>query len=113
MLLLEMRCPWLSNREIKRPEKTSKYALLWYELRRRYPGYKTEQHNIIHYRGAGRELAKCQESLRHLVGSGRCNSVLRNMQKAVVSSSLTIIIIIIFIISNTQYLYLSKLVFYH
>ena len=42
-----MSCPWLSNREIKRPEKTSKYALLRYELSRRYPGYKTEQHNII------------------------------------------------------------------
>ena len=42
-----MSCPWVSNREIKCAEKTSKYAPLRYELGRRYPGYKTEQHNII------------------------------------------------------------------
>ena len=80
VVLLEMSCPWVSNREIKCAEKTSKYAPLRYELRRRYPGYKTEQRNII----------SVKESLRQLVGSGRCNSVLRNMQKAVISSSLNI-----------------------
>ena len=89
MVLLEMRCPWVSNREIKCAEKTSKYAPLRCELRRRYPGYKTGQHNIIidALRGSSRSV---KESLRQLVGSGRCNSVLRNMQKAVVSSSLNI-----------------------
>ena len=53
-----MSCPWVSNREIKCAEKTSKYAPLRYELGRRYPGYKTEQHN--NNRRARRELAKCQ-----------------------------------------------------
>ena len=38
-------------------------------------------------RGSSRSV---KESLRQLVGSGRCNSVLRKMQKAVISSSLNI-----------------------
>ena len=41
VVLLEMSCPWVSNREITCAEKTSKYAPLRYELRGRYPGYKT------------------------------------------------------------------------
>ena len=65
-------------------------APLRYELRRRYPGYKIEQHNII-IDALGGSSRSVKESLRQLVGSGRCNSVvLRNMQKAVVSSSLNI-----------------------
>ncbi|XP_068712320.1 uncharacterized protein [Montipora foliosa] len=89
VVLLEMSCPWVSKREIKCGEKTSKYPPLRYELRRRYPGYKIEQHNII-IDGLGGSSRSVKESLRQLVGSGRCNSVLRNMQKAVVSSSLDI-----------------------
>ena len=89
VVLLEMSCPWVSNRETKCAEKTSKYALLRYELRRRYPGYKTEQHNII-IDALGGSSRSVKESLRQLVGSGRCKSVLRNMQKAVISSSLNI-----------------------
>ena len=86
VVLLEMSCPWVSNREIKCAEKTSKYAPLRYELRRRYLGYKIEQHNII-IDALGGSLRSVKESLHQLVGSGRCNSLLRNMQKAVVSSS--------------------------
>ncbi|XP_068689787.1 uncharacterized protein [Montipora capricornis] len=89
VVLLEMSCPWVSNREIKCAEKTSKYARLRYELRRRYPVYKIEQHNII-IDALGGSSRSVKESLRQLVGSGRCNSVLRNMQKAVVSTSLNI-----------------------
>ena len=89
VVLLEMSCPWVSNRETKCAEKTSKYARLRYELRRRYPGYKTEQHNII-IDALGGSSRSVKESLRQLVGSGRCKSVLRNMQKAVISSSLNI-----------------------
>ena len=47
VVLLETSCPWVSNREIKCAEKTNKYAPLRYELRRRYPEYKIEQHSII------------------------------------------------------------------
>ena len=90
VLLLEMTCPWVSNREIKCAEKTSKYAPLRYELRRRYPGYKIEQHNIT-IDALGGSSRSVKESLRQLVGSGRCNSVLRIMQKAVLSSSLNIV----------------------
>ena len=81
VVLLEMSCPWVSNREIKCAERTSKYAPLRYELRRRYPGYKTK-HNIMisALEGSSRSV---KESLRQLVGSGRCNSVLGKTQKAV------------------------------
>ena len=89
VVLLEMSCPWVSNSEIKCAEKTSKYIPLRYELRRRYLGYKTEQHNII-IDALGGSSRSVKESLRQLVGSGRCNSEPRNMQKAVVSSSLNI-----------------------
>ncbi|XP_068733378.1 uncharacterized protein [Montipora capricornis] len=89
VVLLKMSCPWVSNREIKCAEKTSKYAPLRYELSRRYPGYKIEQQNII-IDALGGSSRSVNESLRQLLGSGRCNSVLRNMQKAVVSSSLDI-----------------------
>ncbi|XP_067030627.1 uncharacterized protein [Acropora muricata] len=89
VVLLEMSCPRVSNRETKYADKTSKYAPLRYKLRRRYPGYKTEQHNII-IDALGGSSRSVKESLRQLVGSGRCNSVLRSMQKAVVSSSLNI-----------------------
>ena len=89
VVLLEMNCPWVSNRAIKCAESTSKYAPLRYELRRRYPGYKTEEHNII-IDELGESSGSAKERLGQLVGSGRCNSVLRNMQKAVVSSSLNI-----------------------
>ena len=78
VVLLEMSCPWVSNREIKCAEKTSKYAPPRYELRRRYPGYKTEQHNII-IDALGGSSRSVLESLRQLVGSGRCNSVLRKL----------------------------------
>ena len=81
-MLLEMSCPWVSNREIKCAEKTSMYTPLQYELKRRYTGYKTEQHNII-IDSLGGSLRSVIESLRQLVGSGRCNSVLRDTKKTV------------------------------
>ena len=81
VVLFEMSCPWVRNREIKCAEKTSKYAPLRYELRRRYPGYKTKHNIIIDALGGSSRSVK--ESLRQLVGSGRCNSVLENTQKAV------------------------------
>ena len=89
VVLLEMSCPWVSNRAIKCAENTSTYAPLRYELRRRYPGYKTEEHNII-IDELGESSRSAKERLGQLVGSGRCNSVFKNMQKAVVSSSLNI-----------------------
>ena len=67
VVLLEMSCPWVSNGEIKCAEKTSKYAPLRYELRRRYPGHKIEQHNII-IDALGGSSRSVKESLRQLFG---------------------------------------------
>ncbi|PFX18860.1 Tenascin-X [Stylophora pistillata] len=75
--LLEMSCRWVSNREIKCAEKMKKYAPLRYELRRRYPEYKIEQHNII-IDALGGSSGRVKESIRRLIRSGQCHSVLRN-----------------------------------
>ena len=63
VVLLEMSCPWVSNRQVKCAEKTKKYALLRYELRRRYPEYKIEQHNII-IDALGGSSRRVRESIR-------------------------------------------------
>jgi len=44
---LEMSCPWVNNREKKSEERTLKYGPLRWELKRQFPGYKVQQHNII------------------------------------------------------------------
>ncbi|PFX11874.1 hypothetical protein AWC38_SpisGene24260 [Stylophora pistillata] len=69
VVLVEMSCPWVSNREVKCAEKTNKYALLRYELSRRYPGYKIEQHNNI-IDALGGSSRRVKESIRQLVGIG-------------------------------------------
>ena len=47
ILLLEMSCPWITNRRTKEEEKTRKYAPLRWELKQQYPGYEIKQVNII------------------------------------------------------------------
>ena len=47
IMLLEMSCPWLANKEIKSCEKTEKYAPLRLELKRQLAGYQVKQVNII------------------------------------------------------------------
>ena len=47
VILLEMSCPWISNREMKDKEKKLKYAPLRYELGKQLPGYSIQQHNIV------------------------------------------------------------------
>ena len=89
VMLLEMSCPWISDREAKDAEKTLKYAPLRHEIKMQMPGYKVEQHNIVID-----ELAGCstsvRESLKSLVGQGRSASVLCRMQKAVVFRTMNI-----------------------
>ena len=86
--LLEMSCPWVENREEKVVEKTSKYGPLRWELQQRYPDYKLTQHNIIIdvLGGYSQDLT---ETLKQLVGN-RYRSVVAQMQKSVVTSSLHI-----------------------
>ena len=47
VVVLEMSCPWIENREKKDEEKSVKYGLLRWELQERYPRYTVQQYNII------------------------------------------------------------------
>ena len=83
-----MSCPWLENRESKDFEKTTKYSQLRLELTNRYPEYKVNQYNIIMdvLGGCSKEVEK---NIKELVGD-KCESIMRQMQKAILSSSLHI-----------------------
>ena len=48
VILIEMSCPWMENRQMKTEEKMRKYGPLRWEHKVQYPGYKVSQHNIIH-----------------------------------------------------------------
>ena len=86
--VIEMNCPWLENRESKDFEKTTKYSKLRLELTKRYPEYKVSQYNIIMdvLGGCSKEVEK---NIKELVGD-KCESIMRQMQKAILSSSLHI-----------------------
>lgn len=47
VLLVEMSCPWINNRDKKDKEKTKKYGALRLELTKQHPGYKISQVNVI------------------------------------------------------------------
>ena len=47
VILIEMSCPWMENRQMKTEEKIRKYGPLRWELKLQYPGYKVSQRNII------------------------------------------------------------------
>ena len=81
VITLEMSCPWVTNREKKKEEKTTKYELFRWELKQNYQGYKVKQYNIIMdvLGGWSRDL---EDELNELAGS-KSKGVLHNMQKAV------------------------------
>ena len=86
--VIEMNCPWLENIESKDFVKTTKYSQLKLELTNRYPEYKVNQYNIIMdvLGGCSKEVEK---NIKELVGD-KCESIMRQMQKAILSSSLHI-----------------------
>ena len=47
VITLEMSCPWVTNREKKEEEKTTKYGPHRWELKQNYQGYEVDQYNII------------------------------------------------------------------
>ena len=75
--------------ESKDFEKTTKYSqlVLRLELTNRYPEYKVNQHNIIKdvLGGCSKEV---EQNIKELVGDSE--SIMRQMQKAILSSSLHI-----------------------
>ena len=87
VILLEMSCPWMNNREIKSCEKTEKYAPLRLELKRQFPGYQVKQFNIV-MDVLGGYSEEMKSTIRSLVKRGK--EVLLKMQKVVLSESLNI-----------------------
>ena len=85
-----MSCPWLENRESKDFEKTTKYSKLRLKLTNRYPEYKVNQteYNII-MDVLGSCSKEVEKNIKELVGD-KCVSIMRQMQKAILSSSLHI-----------------------
>jgi len=88
VILIEMSCPWISNRAVKAEEKTRKYGPLRLELKRQYPGYQLTQHNII-MDVLGGYSEDVRKSIQSLVGE-RSQLVLKKMQKAMLTSTLNI-----------------------
>ena len=81
VITLEMSCPWVTNRERKEEEKTTKYGPLRWELKQKYQGYEVKQYNIIMgvLGGWCRDL---EVKLKKFVGS-KSKGVLHKMPKAV------------------------------
>ena len=88
--VIEMSCPWLENRESKDFEKTTKYSQLRLELTNRYPEYKPKvnQYNIIMevLGGCSKEI---EQNIKGLAGD-KYKSIIRQMQRVVLSSLLHI-----------------------
>ena len=86
-----MSCPRLKSSESKDFEKTTRLAMatqLRLELTNRYPEYKVNQYNIIMdvLGGCSKEV---EQNMKDLVGE-KCESIKRQMQKAIRPSSLHI-----------------------
>ena len=86
-----MSCPRLKSSESKDFEKTTRLAMatqLRLELTNRYPEYKVNQYNIIMdvLGGCSKEV---EQNMKELVGE-KCESIKRQMQEAVLPSSLHI-----------------------
>ena len=88
VIVIEMSCPWLENRQSKDLEKTQKYGPLRWELKTQFQGYEVTQHNIIMdvLGGYSKDVGKTVETL---VG-GRGEEILRCMQKSELCNSLNI-----------------------
>ena len=83
-----MSCPLLENREAKDFEKTTKYSQLRLQLTNRYLENKVNQYNI-NMDVLGGCLTEFEQNIKELVGD-KCESIMRQMQKAILSSSLHI-----------------------
>ena len=90
IIAVEMSCPWVDNRTEKDEEKTWKYGPLRWELKQQFPGYSVKQYNII-IDVLGGWSCEVDRSMRELFGPKKGGEILRRMQKAVISSSLSIV----------------------
>ena len=83
-----MSCPWIESRAKKDEENTLKYGPMMWELKQRYNGYRVEQYKAI-IDVLGGYSKHLENSVRKLLGA-RARSVLKRMQKSVISNTLNI-----------------------
>ena len=88
VVTLEMSCSWVTDRENKEEEKSTKYGQLRRELKQKYQGYEMKQYNII-INVLGGWFRDLEVRLKELVGS-KSNGVRHNMPRAVLSGTLNI-----------------------
>ncbi|XP_022783739.1 uncharacterized protein LOC111324448 [Stylophora pistillata] len=88
VIVMEMSCSWVSNRQKKTSEKAMKYAPLRWEMKQKYPGYEISQYNII-VDVLGGWSTEVEVTLKELVGR-RHRDVLKKMQRACISVTLNI-----------------------
>ena len=86
--VIEMSRTWLETREYKGFENTTKYSQLRLELTNRYPEFKVNQYNIIKNVPGGC-LNEVEQNIKELV-EDKCESIMHQMQKAILSNSLHI-----------------------
>ena len=86
--VIEISCPRLENRESKDFAKTAKYSQLRPEVTNRYPEYKVNLYNII-MDVPGGYSKEVEQNIKEHVGD-KCKSIMRQMQKEILSSSLHI-----------------------
>ena len=88
VLMVEMSCPWLGNRNKKETEKTEQYGPLRLELSRQHPAYKIIQLNVIMdvLGGWSKEL---EIEMRNIIGT-RHREILMKIQKADLRCTLNI-----------------------
>ena len=84
-----MSCPWIESRAKKEEVKTLTYGPMMWELKQRYNGnYRVEQYNVI-IDVLGSYSKHLENSVRKLLGA-RARSVLKRMQKSVITNTLNI-----------------------
>uniref|UniRef100_A0A6P8IWG3 Uncharacterized protein LOC116305588 n=1 Tax=Actinia tenebrosa TaxID=6105 RepID=A0A6P8IWG3_ACTTE len=88
VLMVEMSCPWVNNREKKDKEKTKKYGALRLELTKQHPGYTILQVNLI-LDALGGWSKEMEPEMKNIFGA-RYKDVLLRMQKAVLSCTVNI-----------------------
>ncbi|PFX31937.1 hypothetical protein AWC38_SpisGene3224 [Stylophora pistillata] len=88
VIAVVMLCPWMDNQLTKTKEKTAEYGPLRLEMIQQYPGYTIKQHNIITDVLGGWSRG-VDVSMIELFG-GRGEGILRKMQKADLSNTLSI-----------------------
>ena len=88
VLVIEMSCPWVENREEKVAKKTTKYGALCRELEQRFADHHVTQYSIV-VDVLGGYSRGVRKAVIELVGE-KSDTIALQIQKSVITSSLNI-----------------------